>query len=94
MVSIKCYEIINKKKDYQLFWERIDEHEENNLTIREKKGDIFDLETDPPCLKILNVQMSDSGYYNCGIEYSTSDGKKNVRSEKAHLIIKKSKHIL
>jgi hypothetical protein len=64
------------------------------LTRREKKGDRFYLETDPPCLKILDVQMSDSGDYYCCIEYSTSKGKKTLRSQKAHLIIKKSKHIL
>ena len=93
-VSIKCNEIINKKKDDQLFWERNDEHEENNSTIRLTKGDTFDLETDPPCLKILNVQMSNSGDYYCCIEYSTSDVKKTVKREKAHLIIEKSKHIL
>jgi hypothetical protein len=43
---------------------------------------------DPPCLTILDVQMSDSGDYYCCIEYSTSDVKKTVKSEKAHLTIR------
>ena len=95
LVSIRCKDIRNKKIDDQLFWERIGEHdEENNLTIREKKKGRFDLEIDPPCLTILNAQMSDSGYYYCCIEYSTSDGKKKVKSERVHLIVEKSKHIL
>jgi hypothetical protein len=95
LVSIRCKEIRNKKNDDQVFWEKFDEHDqENNMTIREKKEGRFDLEIDPPCLTILNVQMSDNGYYNCCIEYSTSDRKKTVRSVKAHFIIKKSKHIL
>ena len=94
MVSIRCKEIREKKYDDQLFWERNDEHEENKLTIREKKKGRFDLEIDPPCLTILNAQMSDSRYYYCCIEYSTSDGKKTVRSQKAQLIIRKSRHIL
>jgi hypothetical protein len=94
LVSIRCKEIRNKKYDDQLFWERIDEHKENNLTIREKIKGRFDLEIDPPCLTILNAQMSDSGYYYCCIEYSTSDGKKTMRSQKAQLIIRKSRHIL
>jgi hypothetical protein len=64
------------------------------LKINENKKDTFDLETDPPCLTILNAQMSDSGYYYCCIEYSTSDGNKTAKSEKAHLIIEKSRHIL
>jgi hypothetical protein len=45
-------------------------------------------------LTILNAQMSDSGYYYCCIEYSTSDGKKKVKSERVHLIVEKSRHIL
>jgi hypothetical protein len=95
LASIRCKEIINKKNDNQLFWERIDEHdEENNMTIREKKEGRYELEIDPPCLKILNAQISDSGCYYCCIEYSTSDGKKTVRSEKAYLIIRKSRNIL
>ena len=93
-VSIKCKDIRNKKKEDQLFWERIDEHGKNKLKIREKKEDRFDLEINPPCLKILNAQISDSGYYYCCIEYSTSDGNKTVKSEKVHLIIEKSRHIL
>ena len=89
---IKCSEIRNNKNDGQPYWERIDENGEScNMTIKEDK---YCLERYPPCLKILNVQMSDRGYYLCCIDYSTSDGKKTVRSEKAHLIIKKSKHIL
>ena len=91
-VSIKCNEIKNKKRNDQVFWEWIDENKK--MTRRVKKGDGFDLETDPPCLKILDVQMSNSGDYYCCIEYSTSDVKKTVKSEKAHLTIKKSKHIL
>ena len=95
LASIRCKEIRNKKNDDQLFWERIDEYnEENNLTIREKIKGRFKIEIDPPCLTILNAQMSDSGYYYCCFEYSTSDGKKTVKSKKAHLIIEKSRHIL
>jgi hypothetical protein len=94
-VSIKCNEIKNEKKDDQFFWERIDERDENkNLTIREDKEGKYRLKRDPPCLMILNVQMSDSGDYYCCFEYSTSDGKKTVKTEIAHLIIEKSKHIL
>ena len=93
-VSIRCKEIRNKKKDDQLFWERIDKHGKKKLTIKEKKEGRFDLEIDPPCLKILNGRMSDSGDYYCCIKYSTSDGKKTVESQKAHLIIEKSRHIL
>ena len=95
LASIRCKEIRNKKDEDQLFWERIDEHdEENNMIIREKKEGRFDLEIDPPCLTILNAQMSDSGYYYCCIEYSTSDRKKTVKSKRVHLIIEKSRHIL
>jgi hypothetical protein len=53
-VSIKCNEIKNKKRNDQVFWEWIDENKK--MTRRVKKGDGFDLETDPPCLKILDVQ--------------------------------------
>ena len=94
LVSIRCEKIRNDQKNDQLFWEKVDEHEKNKLTIREKKKGRFDLEIDPPCLTILNAKMSDSGYYYCCIEYSTSEGKKTVRSQKAHLIIEKSRHIL
>ena len=94
-VSIKCNEIRNKKRNDQVFWERIvEDDKKHKLTIRLEKGDEFYLETDPPCLKILDVQMSNSGDYYCCIEYSTSDVKKTVKREKAHLIIKKSRHIL
>ena len=94
LVSIRCEKIRNDKENDQLFWEKVDEHGKNKLKINENKKDTFDLETDPPCLTILNAQMSDSGYYYCCIEYSTSDGKKTAKSEKAHLIIEKSRHIL
>jgi hypothetical protein len=95
LASIRCKEIRNKKNDNQLFWERIDEHEEkNNMTIRQKEEGRFDLEIDHPCLKILKAQMSDSGCYYCCIDYSVSEGKKTVRSEQAYLIIRKSRHIL
>jgi hypothetical protein len=95
LVSIRCEKIENKKENDQPYWEKIDENGEScNLTIIEKIEGRFDLETDPPCLTILNAQMSDSGYYCCCIEYSTSDGKKNVKSERVHLIIEKSRHIL
>jgi hypothetical protein len=91
LASIRCKEIRNKKNDDQFFWERIDEHEQkNNMTIRQKEEGRFDLKIDPPCLMILNAQMSDSGYYYCCFEYSTSDGKKTVKTEIAHLIIEKS----
>jgi hypothetical protein len=94
LVSIRCKKIRNDKENDQLFWEKVDEHGKNKLKINENKKDRFDLETDPPCLTILNAQMSDNGYYYCCIEYSTSDGKKTAKSEKAHLIIEKSRHIL
>jgi hypothetical protein len=95
LVSIRCKEIRNNKYDDQPFWQRIDEHnEENNLTITKKIKGRFDLEIDVPCLTILNAQMSDSGYYYCCIEYSTSDEMQIVRSQKAQLIIRKSRHIL
>ena len=94
-VIIECSVITNNKNDGQPYWKKIDENDEScNLTIREDKEGKYGLKRDPPCLKILNVQMSDSGDYYCCIEYSTSDGKKKARSQKAHLIIKKSKHIL
>ena len=64
------------------------------MKLNENKKDRVELEIDPPCLTILNAQMSDSGYYYCCIEYSTSDGMKTVRSQKAQLIIRKSRHIL
>jgi hypothetical protein len=57
----------------------------NNISIIEGK---YGLKRDPPCLTILDVQMSDSGDYYCCIEYSTSDVKKTVKSEKAHLTIR------
>jgi hypothetical protein len=61
-----------------------------NLTIREDKEGKYGLKRDPPCLKILDVQMADSGDYYCCIRYSTSDGEKTMESQKAHLIIEKS----
>jgi hypothetical protein len=92
---IKCSEIRNNKNDGQPYWERIDEDGEScNLTIKEDKENKYGLERYPPCLKILNAAMSDSGYYCCCIEYSTSNGRKIARSEKAHLIIEKSRHLL
>ena len=91
LVSIRCEKIRNDKENDQLFWEKVDEHGKNQLKINENRKDRFDLETDPPCLTILNARMSDSGYY---YYYSTSDGKKTAKSEKAHLIIEKSRHIL
>ena len=95
LVSIRCKEIRNKKDEDQLFWERInDQNEEDNLKIRETKEGRFKIEINPPCLKIFNAEMSDSGDYYCCIEYSTSDGQKTVKSQKAHLIIEESKHIL
>ena len=94
MASIRYKEIRNKKNVDQLFWERIDEYEKNNMTIRQKEEGRFKIEIDPPCLTILNAQISDSGYYYCCFEYSTSDGKKTAKSEKAKLIIEKSRHIL
>ena len=95
LASIRCKKIRNKKKDDKPFWERIAQHHgENNLKIRKKKEGRFELEIDPPCLKILNAEMSDSGDYYCCIEYSTYNGEKTVKSQKAHLIIKKSRHIL
>ena len=91
-VLIECSEIRNNKNDGQPYWERIDENGESCiLTIREDKEGKYGLERYPPCLKILNVQMSDRGYYRCCIVYSAS---KTVRSEKANLIIEKSRHIL
>ena len=94
LVSIRCEKIRNDKENDQLFWEKVDEHGKNKLKINENKKDRFDLKRDPPCLTILNAQMSDSEYYYCCIKYSTSDGKKTVRSQKAQLIIRKSRHIL
>jgi hypothetical protein len=94
-VSIICNEIRKNKNDGKPYWERIvEDDKKKKLTIRLEKGDGFDLETDPPCLKILDVQMSNSGDYYCCIDYSTSEGKEKVKKEKAHLTIKKSKHIL
>jgi hypothetical protein len=94
-VPIGCEEIENKTKDCRPFWEMIHENEETETFIKENKGGkYFGLERDPPCLTILNAAMSDSGYYCCCIEYSTSNGRKIARSEKAHLIIEKSMHIL
>ena len=92
-VLIECSKIRNSKNCGEPYWERIvEDDKKHKSTIRLEKGDEFDLETDPPCLKILDVQMSDRGYYRCCIDYS--DGKETVRSEKTHLVIKKSKHIL
>ena len=94
-VLIECSKIRNNKNCGEPYWERIvEDDKKHKSTIRLEKGDEFDLETDPPCLKILDVQMSNSGDYYCCIEYSTSDVKKTVKREKAHLIIEKSKHIL
>jgi hypothetical protein len=93
-VSIRCEKIRNNKENDELFWRKVDEHGTNKLKINENKKNRFDLKRDPPCLTILNAQMSDSGYYYCCIEYSTSDGKKTVKTEKTHLIIEKSRHIL
>jgi hypothetical protein len=91
-VVIGCSKIRNNKNCGEPYWERIGGNGEScNLTIIEGK---YGLKSDPPCLTILDVQMSDSGDYYCCIEYSTSDVKKTVKSEKAHLTIKKSKHIL
>ena len=73
----------------------IHENGETEKLIKEnREGKYFGLERDPPCLTILNAAMSDSGYYYCCIEYSTSDETMSANSEKAHLIIKKSRHIL
>ena len=93
---IKCSEIRNNKNDGQPYWERTDENGEScNLTIKEDKENKYGLERYSPCLKILNVHMSDGGYYRCCIDYSASNGKEEtVRSEKANLIIEKSRHIL
>ena len=94
-VPIGCEEIENKTKDCRPFWAMIHENGETETLIEENKGGkYFGLERDPPCLTILNAQMSDSGYYCCCIKYSTSNGGKIARSEKAHLIIEKSRHIL
>ena len=95
-VPIGCEEIENKIKDGRPFWEMIHENGETGTLINENKGGKYlGLEKDPPCLTILNATMSDSGYYCCCIEYSTSSGRKIARSEKAHLMIKKkSRHIL
>ena len=93
-VSISCEKIRNDKKNDQLFWEKVDEHGKSKLKITGNKKDRFDLKRDPPCLTILSAKMSDSGYYYCCIEYSTSDGENTVKSQKAQLIIKKSRHIL
>ena len=94
LVSIRCKEIRNDKENDEIFWEKVDEHGKIQLKMNENKKNRFYLKRDPPCLTILNARMSDSGYYYCCIEYSTSDGKKTERSEKAHLIIEKSRHIL
>ena len=94
LVSIRCEKIRNNEENEQHFWEKIDEHGKSKLKITKNIKDRFDLKRDPPCLTILKARMSDSGYYYCSIEYSTSDGKKVVGSKKAHLIIKKSRHIL
>jgi hypothetical protein len=94
-VLIECSKIRNNKNDGQAYWERIDENGYScNLTIREDTDGKYRFKRDPPCLTILNVQMSDSGDYYCCIEYSTSDGKNTVKSERVHLIIEKSRHIL
>ena len=60
LVSIRCEKIRNDKENDQLFWEKVDEHGKNKLKINENKKDRFDLKRDPPCLTILNAQMSDS----------------------------------
>jgi hypothetical protein len=62
-IPIGCEEIENKIKDGRPFWEMIRENDETEkLTIKEnKKGKYFGLERDPPCLTILNAQMSDRG---------------------------------
>jgi hypothetical protein len=94
-VPIGCEEIENKIKDCRPFWKMIHENGETEKLIKEnREGKYFGLERDPPCLTILNAAMSDSGYYYCCIEYSTSDETMSANSEKAHLIIKKSRHIL
>ena len=94
-VSIICNEIRNNKNYGEPYWERIDGNGKScNLTIREDKEGKYGLKRDPPCLKILNVQMSDRGHYCCCIEYTTSNGIQTAKSEKAHLIIEESKHIL
>jgi len=94
-VAIEC-NIIYEKEYCPPFWERIHENDETNkLTIKEdKKGKYFGLKRDPPCLTILNAEMSDRGDYCCCIEYSTSNGKETVRSKKAHLIVEKGMHKL
>jgi hypothetical protein len=94
-VLIECSEIRNNKNDGQAYWEKIDENGDScNLTIREDTEGKYGLKRDPPCLKILNVQISDRGYYRCCINYSASNEKEPARSEKAKLIIEKSRHIL
>ena len=94
-VPIGCEKIENKIKGCRPFWKMIHENGETEKLIKEnREGKYFGLERDPPCLTILNAAMSDSGYYCCCIEYSTSDETMIAKSEKAHLIIKKSRHIL
>ena len=109
-VLIECSEIRNNKNDGQPYREKIDENGDScNLIIREDTEGKYGLKRDPPCLKILNVQMSDRGYYRCCIlnvqmsdrgyyrcciNYSASNEKEPARSEKAKLIIEKSRHIL
>ena len=94
-VAIEC-NINYEQMCCQPFWERINENDETNkLTIREDKKDkYFGLKRDPPCLTILNAEMSDGGYYCCCIEYSTSNGEETVRSKKAHLIVEEGMHKL
>ena len=94
-VLIECSKIRNNNNDGQAYWQKIDQKGYScNLTRREDTEGKYRLKRDPPCLTSSDVQMSDSGDYYCCIEYSTSDVKKTVKSEKAHLTIKKSKHIL
>ena len=94
-VLIECSKIRNNNNDGQAYWQKIDEKGYScNLTRREDTEGKYRLKRDPPCLMILNVQMSDSGNYYCCLEYSTSEGKKTVESQKAQLIIEKGRHIL
>jgi hypothetical protein len=109
-VLIECSRITHNKNDDQPYWEKIDENDNScNLIIREgKEGSRYGLKKDPSCLKILNTQMSDGGYYyccidysasnrgycHCCIDYSASNGKQTVRSKIIKLIIEKSRHIL
>ena len=94
-VLIEFSEITNNKYDGEPYWEKIDENDEScNLTIREDKEGKYGLKKDPSCLKILNTQMSDRGYYHCCIDYSASNGKETARSRIIKLIIQKSRHIL